>query len=91
MKWMKGIGLLLVANILIMVTLSITVPIVRPAGQQARDQRSHAACDLPVHTVQLPLRLPARLFHAGEVSAQLRCEAHGAPLPCQPMKLDGPA
>ena len=28
MKWMKGIGLLLVANILIMVTLSITVPIV---------------------------------------------------------------
>ena len=28
MKWMKGMGLLLVANILIMVTLSITVPIV---------------------------------------------------------------
>ena len=28
MKWMKGIGLLLIANILIMVTLSITVPIV---------------------------------------------------------------
>jgi heat shock protein HtpX len=28
MKWMKGIGLLLVANILFMVTLSITVPIV---------------------------------------------------------------
>ncbi|CUS33456.1 protease HtpX [Candidatus Nitrospira nitrificans] len=28
MKWLKGIGLLLIANILIMVTLSITVPIV---------------------------------------------------------------
>ncbi len=28
MKWFKGIGLLLIANILIMVTLSITVPIV---------------------------------------------------------------
>jgi len=27
MKWMKGIGLLLIANILIMVTLSLTVPI----------------------------------------------------------------
>ena len=28
MKWLKGIGLLLIANILIMVTLSITIPIV---------------------------------------------------------------
>jgi len=28
MKWLKGIGLLLISNILIMVTLSITVPIV---------------------------------------------------------------
>ncbi len=28
MKWFKGIGLLLIANILIMVTLSVTVPIV---------------------------------------------------------------
>ena len=28
MKWFKGIGLLLIANILIMVTLSITVPII---------------------------------------------------------------
>ncbi len=28
MKWLKGVGLLLIANILIMVTLSITVPIV---------------------------------------------------------------
>ena len=28
MKWLKGMGLLLIANILIMVTLSITVPIV---------------------------------------------------------------
>ncbi|MEK6587155.1 MAG: protease HtpX [Nitrospirota bacterium] len=28
MKWLKGVGLLLIANILIMVTLSITIPIV---------------------------------------------------------------
>jgi len=28
MKWMKGIGLLLISNILIMITLSLTVPIV---------------------------------------------------------------
>ena len=28
MKWLKGIGLLMIANILIMVTLSITIPIV---------------------------------------------------------------
>lgn len=28
MKWLKGVGLLLIANILIMVTLSITIPII---------------------------------------------------------------
>ena len=28
MKWLKGVGLLLIANILIMVTLSITISIV---------------------------------------------------------------
>lgn len=65
--------------------------VVCPAWQQAGDQCGHAACDLPVHHVQLTLRLPTRFVHAGELSAELRRERHGDPLPCQPMKLEGPA
>ncbi len=42
MKWMKGMFLLLAANILIMVTLSITVPIISqrdPADVRYRPPR----------------------------------------------------
>ena len=69
----------------------LAATMVASSGEQPGDQRGHAARDLPVDEVQLPLCLPARLFQAGEVSAEFGSEGHGDPLPCQPTKLDGPA
>lgn len=58
---------------------------------QLRYQCRHAACDVPVYHVELPLCLAARFLHARKPSAQFKRQGHRVPLPCQPTKLDGPA
>ncbi len=61
-----------------------------PLAAKLRNQRRHAADDLPVDHVELALRLAPCLFHARKLGETFGGSLQGDVLPCQPMKLDGP-
>ncbi|MCP1768703.1 hypothetical protein [Bradyrhizobium japonicum] len=61
-----------------------------PLAAKLRDQRRHAADDLPVDHVELALRLALSLLHARKLVEAFGGGLHGDLLPCQATKLDGP-
>ena len=61
------------------------------ASAELRNERRHAARNLPVDEIKLVLCLTKRRFHSGKLAGLSFGTGHYAALPRQPAKLEGPS